>query len=131
MPSSKLKLHGTYRKDVHGERERCPRPIGIPEMPKGLTKTAKEHWESVVPGLVATGVAKECDSAALAEMCRAWSDLQALNAENDPVGLIYKLKTARDCWSRLAGQFGLTPAMREKITVGDPKDTDPAAEFIA
>ena len=53
-------LQGTYREHRHGAAANGVLADGEPKMPQRLRGEARKLWQSVVPGLIKTGVAKRC-----------------------------------------------------------------------
>lgn len=131
-PTAKLKLHGDYRSDRHGDRAAEPKPSGKPVKPAGMAKDAAAHWDAVVPGLVATGVATAADAPALAAMCQWHAEYLTAKRKTvkDRKRLMMMVSAHRE-WMQLASKFGLTPVDRARIQVGEAEESDPAAEFIA
>ena len=132
-PTAQLHLHGGYRPDRHASRSAEPQPDGVPEKPTDLPKYALEHWDRVVPGLVATGVAKACDGPALLMLCHWWHELQTLRKQrkkDDQQRLQLMAKCQRN-WNDLAFRFGMTPVDRSRLTVDRADNDDPTAKYLA
>ena len=131
-PTAKLKLHGTFRSDRHGERATEPQPAGEPKKPKGLGKLASQHWDAIVPELIKTGVAKSCDTPALESMCLWWQDMQALrhDTEMDGPQRLRLLAAAQRAWNDLAFRFGLTPTDRAKISIEPATKDDLTRKYM-
>lgn len=121
-PTEKHVRDGTLRKDRHGSRTKQPKFDGEPERPAGLSADARKHWETIVPALIAQGVAKSIDAPALAAMCEQWGEYCAAKRLK-----VYDLKEKRQrqmlinaalrAWRDLAARFGMTPTDRAKIEV--------------
>ena len=134
-PTALLRISGAIEKNKkrYAGRESEPKPDGVPEKPSDFSKFAGEHWDRVVPGLIATGVAKACDGPALVMLCHWWHELQTLQKKrkkDDPERLQLMAKCQRN-WNDLAFRFGLTPADRAKLSVDRSADDDPTAKYLA
>lgn len=131
-PTAKLKLHGAYRKDRHGDRAAEPQPEGLPVPAEELTGRAAEHWQLVVRPLVDMGVAKAIDGPALTMMCQFWAKAQSYlslrdgDYKNDQSAVM-----AAKQWRDLASRFGLTASDRASLQVGEKQSNDPAAKYLA
>ncbi|MEM5403785.1 phage terminase small subunit P27 family [Paraburkholderia unamae] len=123
------------------KREPKPRS-GVPRRPPHLDATAAAEWERIVPELLATGLLTVIDGSVLAAYCMAysrWIDAEeALRRMKERDGLTHALmiKTSNGnaiqnplvgtankalmVMSRLAGEFGMTPAARTRIETGVP-----------
>jgi phage terminase small subunit len=125
--AAELKLHGTYRDDRHGERNEPEMP-GIPEKPDNLAEHASWFWDRTVPGLVANGVVKEADSAALLAACRLWHLFVVAmgEAELDPLDKNAACRAAQyhSAWDRAASKLGLTPVDRRRVAAEKPQRND-------
>lgn len=119
---------GTHRRDRHGDPAEAVPSFGVPERPKRLTGEARKLWESVVPGLVSSGVATERDTYALAEMCEWYKRYRKAATQADKIAatnpywadLLRAAKTAWTEFDRVAARFGLTPADRAKLKTETP-----------
>lgn len=133
-PTAEHAADGTLRQDEHGDRLREPRPGGEPTAPDWLDEEALAHWQEVVPDLIATGVAKGCDTHALAVMCTAWSTWRSLQ-ELQPLNrakMVYPASRALADWVKIASRFGLTPSDRSRITTDEaPESLDATLKLIA
>lgn len=131
-PTSQLKLEGRYQPSWHGDRGDEPVFDGVPVKPEGMLPEASKHWDEVVVGLIAAGVAKKGDQPALVEMCNWWADLQMLRQASDRD---YRNMTlAAMCfkqWISIASRFGMTPSDRAKLSVEKKPEYHPLAEFVA
>ena len=133
-PMAKLKLHGGYREDRHGNRQAEIAANGKPVMPRGLSKHAKSHWKSVVEDLIRMDIAKRIDTPALQSMCEWWAEWKMLQSGEAGIAGYKRLIQMSMChkqWRDLASRFGLTPSDRAKLTVDNTEPNDPAAEFLA
>lgn len=134
-PTAKLKLHGAYRDDRHGDRFDDSALSAEVVKPEGLDVHASALWDELVPTLVTNGIAKAVDVPELRGMCEWWSRYRTCMAAladspTDYTGLmdeiddVPRLQTmAANAWkafSAVAAKFGLTPADRAKLA-SDPK----------
>ena len=118
-------LAGTFRADRDGPPSSQVGAGGAPEAPARLSGEALALWGRVVPGLAASGVARSCDSEALAMMCEWWGRYRrfsealdrALDAGESTYQLTLQVGIATTNFDRLAARFGLTPADRAKLRV--------------
>ena len=93
--SRKLKL-------LHGVPDDKPLPLGEvapagtePKMPLGMSTAARRIWRRDAPALVRAGMLTELDAVAVASCCEA---------------VVH----------RLSSMFGMSPAMRSRISVDTP-----------
>lgn len=137
-PTSRKKLEGTYRADRAAPREPEPK-VGMPAVPPGLDKLAKEKWLFLAPRLLELRVLTEVDGAALEGYCRAYSRAVRADREVNTYGVTvdtdYGRKTnpatriARDSWALvnvLGAKLGLSPADRVRINAAPPEKVDTA-----
>lgn len=128
-------------------------PRSLPAPPAHLSPEAIEEWQRVSAELFNVGLLSVIDRSALAAYCQVYGrwvqaerGLAAL-AKLDPVyaGLLHVAgngaltqhplvgtanKAAADM-VRYAGEFGMTPSARSRITAAPPEgEKDPAAEFF-
>jgi P27 family predicted phage terminase small subunit len=130
--------------------------VGIPECPPELEAEGRAEWDRITPHLQKLGLISELDRAALTGYCAAWQDfcwatqrIQALNAEdpNGERGRIWDTPSgykqisvplqirnrALEQMEKFLAHFGLSPALRSRVTPSDPQlglpgvDTKPAA----
>jgi P27 family predicted phage terminase small subunit len=145
-PTAIKKLNGNPgNRALHEDQE--PKPeSGVPEMPKGLRKTAKREWKRLAPKLDEVGVITKVDGKAFAMYCDAYADWEVAQKKcmedgmwySEPVlnheGLVvgYKHKqapwfnvkvTAMKVMKSFLIEFGLTPASRSKLKI-ERKDTE-------
>lgn len=123
-PTSKLKLHGGYRKERHAGRDKEPVATGEPVQVIPLGDDGKALWDFVVPKLIASKVARSIDSPALTAMCFWWDEWR--KADSIEVAR-YRRLALRDTfamWQSLASRFGLTPSDRTKLQADVPAKDD-------
>jgi P27 family predicted phage terminase small subunit len=101
---------------------------GEPVRPDWLEGLARDLWDSITPGLVATGVAKARDTVALIGMCEWWALyrrlMDALSSEDVSPKLAPLAAQAGIAWdkfSQMASKFGMTPSDRAKLRVEMPQ----------
>lgn len=141
-PSALKRLEGTYRKDRSAQNEMTV-PPGMPTRPDWLDAEGRAEWDRVVP-MLADRVLTEVDRAMLADYCAAQS--LAVKATRDyqkrgvmletPYGpqknpMVKVAQEARAQARLLAGEFGLSPASRSRVSAKEePKQEDEAAAFF-
>lgn len=127
-PTAILKARGSWRA---AEREgEVAFPDGTPECPAWLGVEAKAEWDRQIANLVAGGIACPADRALLAAYCEAWGEFVGLcyhiaeMTRHDyaagyeaaiAAGLLNAKNKAVDRLTRLAGQFGFSPAARSRV----------------
>src|SRR5262245_32665530 len=126
-------LKGTWRRDQDGDPATVIQAPGVPAMPRRLTGEAAEMWGRVVPGLIAAGLARECDTDQLALMCewygryREYSDrLDTAPESQDTYRLMIQVGIANTNFDKVASRFGLTPSDRAKLRA----DSRPATQKV-
>jgi len=115
-------------------------PAGIPEMPKGLRKTAQREWRRMSWHLDTLGVLTIIDGKALAMYCDAYADWEEAQKDCTKNGLIVEepiVSKAGDIvgWKKKPSpaftvkcmamklmksfliEFGMTPASRTKLRI--------------
>lgn len=120
---------GTWRKDRDGDPGAVVPSEGVPERPADVTGDARKLWESIVPGLIESGVATARDTTTLAEMCQWYKRYRKVAKELDRTRAsnpYYKdlLSATKWAWAefdKIGGRFGLTPADRARLKVESPK----------
>lgn len=116
-------LDGTWRADRDGDPSADVVADGEPVPPSFLKGEALRFWREVVPGLVASGIAKARDSYQLAELCTWWARHRRLsrmidtakNADKRLHSLILMAGIAWMNFDKIAVRFGLTPSDRAKL----------------
>jgi P27 family predicted phage terminase small subunit len=146
-PTALKRLTGTLKRSRVKKRE--PTPVtGAPDCPESLRgdDVARAHWHLIVPQLAKLKLLARIDSSALEGYCRAYSMAVAADREVDDGGILVQtlsglkanpaIAVSFRAWAEVrhfATEFGLTPASRSRISVGDglPKDDeDNAEEFL-
>lgn len=115
-------------------------PPGVPEKPEWLTGEAGREWDRVIPILDSMGVLSKLDRSAIADYCRVWGRLVAVENEIDGGSILLKgqkgemvrnplLAEANQLRQRLHKSFdmiGLAPGPRGRLDVPDKGlDDDP------
>ena len=147
-PTATLKIRGSWRGDVR-KNELQPES-GRPRCPAWLRKDAKSAWKQLVPLLDNMGVLTKIDGNALARYCEMWARWRAVSefvvrhgesfpikdGQGNLVGFrsLPQARTASHLSGellRLEQQFGLTPAARVGLTVGErPSTNDDKSRFF-
>jgi P27 family predicted phage terminase small subunit len=111
---------------------REPRPLArAPRCPSYLAARAKAEWKRLVPILTRMRVLSEADGLVLANLCLAVSTLVRAQEKLMESGILYKtpsgyimqspllpvVNNAIDQITKLAREFGLSPAARSRICV--------------
>lgn len=110
----------------------------VPKPPTRLLKEAKAEWKRLAPTLVSLGLLTEADVTAFAELCQNYGyylitdkkildlgDAGVTAMQKTPSGYVqqHPLLSLRrqyyDQWRKGLLDFGLTPASRARLTVGD------------
>ena len=109
----------------YGDRAGEPLAAGHPVKPDHLSVLASDHWNAVVPELVAMGVAKGVDAHALAAMCEQWALWRSV--ENTPT----QRGQALDRWLKIGGKFGMTPSDRAGLDVRPKSKASKLTDLLA
>jgi P27 family predicted phage terminase small subunit len=136
-PSALVLLEGNPGKRPINKREPQPRRVA-PKCPAYLDEDAKTEWRRLVPVLRRMKVLTEADSMALSSLCQAYSTMIKAQSKLTESGLLFKtqsgyvqqsplLSIVSSCVetiTRLAREFGLTPASRTRLQMlsGAPED---------
>lgn len=132
LPTEQLRLHGTLVGKTAEIRRGEPQVDGEPGRCDELTGEAAAYWDEYVPVLISSGIAKTTDGPALRAMCQWWAEyLKHYNTQNDDYRRTNMMACAHKQWMALASRFGMTPSDRASLSVGDKKQHDPAADFVA
>ena len=133
-PTEQKALEGTLRAERLAVETPRP-PAVLPRAPAWLSKTAKKHYQTLGPRLVAYGFAGQTDADALAVYCQLWARWQEAEEFLRDNGSTYVLRdeTGKPRYvaqfpqvaiaNRLAKEvrayqqvLGLTPADRSRVT---------------
>lgn len=118
------------RTDVRDD-EPQPEPLLDLTPPAELDDVARECWQRNAPTLANMGVLSASDADLLAVYCDAYSQwrrtsraLRRIAPTNDNYRKVaVSVEKARDQMRLLAGEFGMTPSSRSRLSVGKAKDT--------
>lgn len=109
-----------------------------PSPPDHLDKTAREHWEKIVPDLEAMGTLAKIDAGSLEALCQAYSnmtraakDLKKLDSlfYKTPNGSLQQIpqigifNKSASLYKSYASEFGLTPSSRTRVDMPDGDTT--------
>lgn len=141
-PTAQLRLVGSRELEKRGDE---PQPqLGTSRMPTGLPKEATAEWRRVVPELTKIGVLALIDRAVLIGYCEAWSlyrdAIHALRKTGatytTSAGNVAKhpnvsiLNENRLAFLRFAGELGLSPSARVRLTSRASAPSDPLGQFV-
>lgn len=141
-PSAAKKLRGADPRFINEEQPKFSAPAHI-RPPAILGKVGRQHWKDLAPLLVEHDLLTTGDLALFTQLCIAHEIAiearQTMKDEGlfrrDEEGVQRKhpgLQVWRDAlmaYAKLAGEFGLSPAAREKLHV-TPKEDDPYEEYL-
>lgn len=118
-----------------------PRPgERMPSAPRWMSPEAKRQWRRLAPRLHTAGLLTEVDGLGLAMLCESVGqyvegktivEREGAIAVSDQ-GNVYQhpavglMKTARGEVLKWAREFGMTPAARSRISVGDDGEGEPS-----
>lgn len=144
-PTKLKELHGKPGKRKTNKREPKPAP-GTPEMPAHLAgdQVAVDKWKQLVPILDRMGVLTKADGDALGAYCSLFSQWVKCEASIKKFGLLLvevdedsatgkvkqnpavriKADTIK-MMRQFENEFGLTPAARSSLSVGEGRDLEP------
>jgi len=112
-----------------------PRPV-TPRCPEHLDERGRKEWRRLTPILHRMKVLTEADGIALGNLCQMYSTMVKAQEKLNKTGILYKspsgyimqsplLSVVNQCVdtiTRLAREFGLTPAARSRIIASAPGD---------
>lgn len=129
-------LEGSFRKDRDDLGISQMKPVGMPECPAWLPKSAAKYWGEIGPKLEQVGLISLLDSAAFAAHCDSVGKFEEITEklatvehmlDKTPNGLMIQsaLFTIRNkLWDQVmksAGEFGLTAAASGKVKAPEAK----------
>ena len=130
-PSALKKRQGTFHANRSARNEVTP-PPGCPPRPSWLDAEGRAEWDRVVPQLSALGILSEIDGSMLADYCAAHAlAIKAtkkyqrqgpsvkVNGQVQRHPMIKVAQEARAQARLLAGEFGLSPSSRSRISAPD------------
>lgn len=136
LPTNVKLLRGNPGKRPLNDSEPQPRAV-IPTAPKHLDDEARREWRRMAKTLHELGLLTEVDRSALAAYCISWSRWVLAEAKVREFGLVLKspdkgwpvqspylpiANRAMEQMVKLAGEFGMTPSSRSRLSVGKAKD---------
>lgn len=132
-PTALHLLGGTFRPDRHVAKNDAFG--GTPDRPADLDDVGNAFWDVTVTALIAAGVAKRIDTAALWIMTEMWVLYRRAYAAAlaDPLDKTARCAVVsyRAAFDSLAARFGLTPSDRVRLDVVPMSDqTDPLEAMI-
>jgi P27 family predicted phage terminase small subunit len=117
--------------------EAAPNLPGVPSMPSGLPRRARQEWARVVVLLGERGDLSELDQAAIADYCRCVAGLERAEADvvargtlirgqrglvkNPSLQIAREYRTALAKWTDL---LGMNPASRNRMALPDASDAE-------
>lgn len=104
---------------VHADRNTAPYPPGSTAPPARLAGDALAHWNEMAPQLARAGLLAERERGALLALCLAYGHM----IEMPSIPNI-------DCYRRMLGEFGLTPAARPKVQAPADALKDDLQDFL-
>ena len=105
-----------------------PGPLS-PDIPPELTDpTARSEWQRVMPGLIAIGMVTMSDRAIAIGYCVYWAQWVRLEA----LGGMHREQAdqAFRMLLRAAGELGLSPTRRTRVSVSPPAKRSPWADVL-
>lgn len=133
-------IQGTFRKDRSNPDAPMP-PSGIPEAPLWLSERASELFAQLCAVLDSMNLASPADAHMIAMLASRLEEIEILTATIEDQGRTYRGETGlwkarpevaqrneamRHCHALLT-EFGLSPATRNRVTVGKPAQKNPFA----
>lgn len=133
-PRALKKLKGVEGRFIN-DNEPQPAP-GAPPPPKYLPKDARQIWRYITPLLEEMGIITQIDQASLAMLCIHYALAYNAARKLEEQGAVLEdrdgsprknpwLQVLRDNsqqYLRYAGEFGLTPALRQRLSVPEPEE---------
>ncbi len=138
-PTALKLLEGNPGKQKLNKNEPMPNvPDVVPRPPSRLMPEAKKEWKRLAPAMVALGLLTEVDTSAFAELCQNYAYYLAADKEIMSLGekgpiamqrtpsgytqqhpLLSLRRSYYEQWHKGLADFGLTPASRSRLVVGD------------
>ena len=100
-----------------------PHPVGPVVMPEWLSPDARQVWDELAPGLLASRVLTAADVPALAMVC----DLDSRYRKAPAFMTAAEKGLLKSLWS----EFGMTPSSRSRVRVGKEKPLSDESRFFA
>ena len=129
-PAQLKVLQGNFRKDRHSHGAGEQRPVGLPECPKWLPRSAKKYWNELGPQLEKAGLISVMDQAAFAAHCDSYGKFEEITKklkrvedmiDETPQGYAVQhvfFQIRNKLWDQVmksASEFGLSPAGASKV----------------
>lgn len=134
-PTAQHELDGTFRSDRHGDRADLSWLPGKPVKPKGLDEDSNWLWDLVV-GQLPEGARAAVDAVQLIALCNWWRRYtkyaRMMDEEiGNPMHVSCMECMAWKNFTKLAAEFGLSPAARTRLKVSgaQPKKAKPSEFF--
>lgn len=150
------KLNGNPRHMSQAELDGADNPhpeLIDPEMPKGMSRSARREWKRIVPLLREIGVLSKIDGLALAAYCDAHGMVEAAEVEIRKYGLMFRTMYENKDGVQIPGdmkanpavaikmnalklmksfliEFGLTPASRSKLKITKKDEGDEMEKYL-
>jgi len=147
VPDSLKMIRGTFRKDRVNKNAPNPAPVR-PKPSKSLNDKERKVWKDLAPMLYDLGVLTEMDVVAVTLLCRDIAMYQECIAILKKEGRVIKMigsqgqivRKVNPCYTiqrqladsilQMLREFGMTPASRVKIVVGEkPKEKSKLEEL--
>ena len=138
-PTALKLIRGEEERRINRDEPKIAKGIGT--APDWLDDLARKEWFQIVPQLEASGMLTQVDTNSLAAYCQVISRLAQAEAYIKENGMFDERGkrndaqiTAEKCWQamlKFSSEYGLTPASRARIKVGEPaKNDDPMEDFL-
>ena len=125
------------------EAEEVKVESGMPEVPDWLDKDARVEWRRLAPELLAVGLLGKVDRLEMALLCQTASSLAKCQTVLNEKGHTYRVKGSirkrpevamvheyTKLLNSIAGNFGLHPSARARMSVPGKKSPSPMASLI-
>ena len=136
-PTVQLRREGTFDTSRHSDRVDDSYD-GVPEKIRGLGKDGLYCYE-MITGSTPPNILVHIDSLSLFGLCKWWAEFRDWERKmSSPVGTEKDMRNAGFAWdkfSKLASEYGLTPASRTKLRANNSEQSktapgDPLAAMI-
>ncbi|TNE75502.1 MAG: P27 family phage terminase small subunit [Gammaproteobacteria bacterium] len=129
-PTQLKVVDGSFRPDRDSQGAAASKPVGLPDCPVWLPKSAKKYWKDIGPRLADAGLISLLDGAAFAAHCDSVGKFEEVTrqlkeladmVDETPNGLQIQsaLFTIRNkLWDQVmksANEFGLTPVAGSRV----------------
>ena len=132
--AAELKLHGTFRKDRHGDLEKAPQIAERLKKPTGMSREASALWDKIVARYERSKMLTAQDAETLRVACETFSHWKRADAtlRDDPTDASARTSFIQlaQAWRTFAAAFGLTPLDRQRLREPPMKeDESPLSQF--